>query len=144
MKVVCLMCATEFEAVGRQAKFCPSCKKVRQREAKCKYNRKNYLQKCRIADAEKAAAETSSEISRIDREAAKLGMSYGQYVAHMERKGDTMNKKSEKKPPKSDTIRLLIAKAAEALKRSEVDCKEIGEAYGLLTAAQMILDGDET
>lgn len=68
------------------------------------------------------------------------GLSYGQYVAEEERK-KAMDKKPETPTPKPDIVRQLIAKAADALERSEVDCKEIGEARGLLTAAKMILEG---
>ena len=41
--------------------------------------------------------------------------------------------------PKPDILRLLITQALEMLERSEVDCKEIGAAVGLLTAAEMML-----
>lgn len=50
--------------------------------------------------------------------------------------------KEDPKNANPEIVRLMIAKAADALKCSEVDCKEIGEAYGLLTAVQMILEGE--
>lgn len=141
MKVVCRICAKEFEAVGRNAKFCPVCKIIRQREKQREYDRKSYLKKCRIADAEKAAAKSSEEIPRIAREAAKLGMSYGHYVAHEEGKKEAMDKKNETQTPKPDIVRELVGQALKMLERSEVDCKEIGAAVGMLTAVQMILEG---
>ena len=42
--------------------------------------------------------------------------------------------------PKPDILRRLIGQALEMLERSEVDCKEIGAAVGLLTAAEMMLE----
>lgn len=49
------------------------------------------------------------------------------------------DKPAPKAEPKPDILRLLIGQALEMLERSEVDCKEIGAAVGLLTAAEMIL-----
>jgi predicted nucleic acid-binding Zn-ribbon protein len=138
-KCICQVCGAEFEVANRAgAKYCPECRKTAYKKQKREYNHKER----RISEAEKAAAESSSEILRIDREAAKLGMSYGQYVAEERKKA--MNKKNEAAPvPKPDIVPALISRALEALEKSEVDCKEVGEARGLLTAAQMILEGDE-
>ena len=142
MTVVCERCGVEFETTGCWAKYCPDCRKIRQKD----YDRKRYLEKCRKADAEKAAAKSTQEISRIDREAAEHGMSYGQYVAREE------ERKTMKETPKEELgqtaqhkpgiVRRLITQALQSLDKSEVDCKEIGEARGLLTAAKMIPEGE--
>lgn len=140
-KCICQVCGAEFEAVGRNAKFCSECKKSRQRKQRSESNRKYYMKKNFGADVAKnyeAAKKSQEPLKEIVRQADAAGMSYGQYVQRKEEE----NMKEEPKTAKPDTVRLLIAKAADALKRSEVDCKEIGEAYGLLTAAQMILEGE--
>lgn len=137
-KCICQVCGAEFEAANRAgAKYCPECRKTAYKKQKREYNHKER----RISEAEKAAADSSSEILRIDREAAKLGMSYGQYVAEERKKA--MNKKNEAAPvPKPDIVPALISRALEALEKSEVDCKEVGEARGLLTAVKLILEGE--
>lgn len=137
-KCVCQVCGAEFEVANRAgAKFCPECRKTAYKKQKREYNRKER----RISEAEKAAAESSGEILRIDREAAKLGMSYGHYVAEERKKA--MNKKNEAAPvPKPDIVPALISRALEALEKSEVDCKEVGEARGLLTAVKLMLEGE--
>lgn len=115
----------------------PSAERLHIKKQKREYNHKER----RISEAEKAAADSSSEILRIDREAAKLGMSYGQYVAEERKKA--MNKKNEAAPvPKPDIVPALISRALEALEKSEVDCKEVGEARGLLTAVKLMLEGE--
>lgn len=137
-KCICQVCGAEFEVANRGgAKYCPDCRKTAYKKQKREYNHKER----RISEAEKAAAESSSEILRIDREAAKLGMSYGQYVAEERKKA--MNKKNEAAPvPKPDIVPALISRALEALEKSEVDCKEVGEARGLLTAVKLMLEGE--
>ena len=139
MTVVCKMCGAEFETTGHWAKFCPECRKQNKRD----WQRKNYLTRTQgpdIAERYIAAEKQRKEMNVVLEKANAAGLSYGQYVAEEERK-KAMNKKPEAAPaPKPDIVRLLISKAAEALERSEVDCKEIGEARGLLTAAKMILE----
>lgn len=139
-KCICQVCGAEFEAANRAgAKYCPDCRKTAYKKQKREYNHKER----RISEAEKAAAESSNEILRIDREAAKLGMSYGHYVALKEERGKAMNKKNEAAPvPKPDIVPALISRALEALEKSEVDCKEVGEARGLLTAVKLMLEGE--
>lgn len=69
-------------------------------------------------------------------------MSYGQYVMKKEEK--TMNKENNSKAPKPGIVRLLITQALEQLQSEYdgLDCREVGNAVGLLTAAKMILEGD--
>lgn len=139
MTIVCQMCGAEFEAAGKNAKFCIDCKKQRKRD----WQRKNYLTRTQgpdIAEKYLAAAKSVKSMNDVLAKADAAGLSYGQYVAEEERK-KAMNQKNEAAPVPNDIVRLLIAKAADALERSEVDCKEIGEARGLLTAVKMILEG---
>lgn len=139
MTIVCQMCGAEFEGAA-QAKFCVDCKKQRKRD----WQRKNYLVRTQGQDvAEKylAAEKQRKKMNDVLAKADAAGLSYGQYVAEEERK-KAMDKKNEAAPvPNPDIVRQLIAKAADALEQSEVDCKEIGEARGLLTAVKMILEG---
>lgn len=140
MTIVCQMCGAEFETAGKNAKFCVDCKKQRKRD----WQRKNYLTRTQgpdIAEKYLAAAKSVESMNEVLTKADAAGLSYGQYVAEEERK-KAMNKKNEAAPvPKPDIVRQLIGKAVDALERSEVDCKEIGEARGLLTAVKMILEG---
>ena len=139
MTIVCQMCGAEFEAKSNRAKFCDTCKVQRKRD----WQRKNYLTRTQGPDiAEKyiAAAKSVENMNAVLQKADAAGLSYGQYVAEEERK-KIMDKKPEAQTPKPDIVRQLIAKAADALERSEVDCKEIGEARGLLTAAKIIMEG---
>ena len=142
MTIVCQMCGAEFEAVGKNAKYCPECKKLKQRENE----RKSYLKKTKgvdhdvVAERTLAAAKSVQNMNAVLQEADAAGLSYGQYVAEKERK-KAMDKRPETQAPKPDIVWQLIAKAADALERSEADCKKIGEARGLLTAAKMILEG---
>ena len=141
MTVVCKMCGAEFETTGHWAKFCPECRKQKLQD----YRRRRYLEEkhgAEVAERYLAAEKQRKEMNDVLEKANAVGLSYGQYVAEEERK-KAMNKKNEAAPvPKPDIVRQLIAKAADALERSEVDCKEIGEARGLLTAAKMILEGE--
>lgn len=163
-KCICQVCGAEFEVANRAgAKYCPECRKTAYKKQKREYNHKER----RISEAEKAAADSSSEILRIDREAAKLGMSYGHYVALKEERGKAMDKKSEKQTPKPepvftalevapdpitqrelDTLRVLVGRAVKAFAGIEcataADSYNLGQTFGLLTAAQMILEGDES
>ena len=139
MTIVCQMCGAEFEAAGKNAKFCEACKAQRKRD----WQRKNYLTRTQgpdIVEKYLAAAKSVESMNDVLAKADAAGLSYGQYVAEEERK-KAMGKKPETQTPKPDIVRQLIAKAADALERSEVDCKEIGEARGLLTAVKMILEG---
>lgn len=139
MMIVCQICGAEFEAAGKNAKFCIDCKKQRKRD----WQRKNYLTRTQGPDiAEKyfSAAKSVESMNDVLAKADAAGLSYGQYVAKEERK-KAMNQKNEAAPVPNDIVRSLIVKAADALERSEVDCKEIGEARGLLTAVKMILKG---
>lgn len=140
MTVVCKMCGAEFETTGHWAKFCPECRKQNKRD----WQRKNYLTRTQgpdIAERYLAAEKQRKEMNVVLEKANAAGLSYGQYVAQERKK--SMNKKNEAATaPKPDIVCLLISKATEALEHSEVDCKEIGEARGLLTAAKMILEGD--
>lgn len=139
MTIVCQMCGAEFEGAA-QAKFCIDCKKQRKRD----WQRKNYLTRTQGPDiAEKyiAAAKSVKSMNDVLAKADAAGLSYGQYVAEEERK-KAMIKKNEAAPaPKPDIVPALISRALEALEKSEVDCKEVGEARGLLTAVKMILEG---
>lgn len=140
MTVVCKTCGAEFETTGHWAKFCPECRKQNKRD----WQRKNYLTRTQgpdIAERYLAAKKQRKKMNDVLAKADAAGLSYGQYVAEEERK-KAMDKKNEAAPvPKPDIVRQLISKAADALERSEVDCKEIGEARGLLTAVKMILEG---
>lgn len=140
MTIVCQMCGAEFETTGHWAKFCPECRKQNKRD----WQRKNYLTRTQGPDiAEKyfAAAKSVKSMNEVLTKADDAGLSYGQYVAEEERK-KAMNKKNEAAPaPKPDIVPALISRALEALEKSEVDCKEVGEARGLLTAVKMILEG---
>lgn len=142
MTVKCEMCGAEFETSGHWAKFCPECRAQKKKD----YAHKAYLKQLHGAEtAERylAAEKQRKELNEVLHQAEAAGLTYGQYVAAEERKKEAMDKKNEAaKVPKPEVVRLLIAKAEEALKRSEVDCKEIGEAVGLLTAAEMLLGGD--
>lgn len=141
MTIVCQTCGAEFEAAGKNAKFCIDCKKQRKRD----WQRKNYLTRTQGPDiAEKyiTAAKSVKSMNDVLAKADAAGLSYGQYVAEEERK-KAMNKKNEAAPaPKPDIVPALISRALEALEKSEVDCKEVGEARGLLTAVKMILEGE--
>lgn len=134
----CKLCGAEFEAVGRNAKFCSECKKMKAREHSRKYYIKMHFG-ADIAEKYEAAKKSQAPLKEIVRQADAAGMSYGQYVLAQRKEEEIM--KEEPKAAIPDTVRLMITKAADALKRSEVDCKEIGEVYGLLTAVQMILEG---
>lgn len=140
MTIVCQMCGAEFETSGRWAKYCPKCKKQKRQD----YRHKRYLEEkhgTEVAERYLAVKKQREEMNDVLAKADAAGLSYGQYVAKEERK-KAMDKKNEAAPvPKPDIVRQLIAKAADALERSEVDCKEIGEARGLLTAVKMILEG---
>lgn len=140
MTIQCKMCGAEFEAVRQNAKFCPECKKQKRQD----YRRRRYLEEkhgAEVAERYLAAEKQRKKMNDVLAKADAAGLSYGQYVAEEERK-KAMDKKNEAAPvPKPDIVRQLIAKAADALERSEVDCKEIGEARGLLTAVKMILEG---
>lgn len=138
MTLQCKMCGAEFEAVGANAKFCAECKKQRQRE----WHRNNYIkqtQGAEVAERYAAAEKQRKAMNEVLAKADAAGLSYGQYVLAQRKEEESM--KEEPKTVNSEIVRLLIAKAADALKSSEADCKEIGEAYGLLTAVQMILEG---
>lgn len=141
MTVVCKTCGAEFETTGHWAKFCPECRKQNKRD----WQRKNYLTRTQgpgIAERYLAAKNRREEMNDVLAKADAAGLSYGQYVAKKEREKEAMDKKNEAAPmPKPEIVRQLIVKAADALERSEVDCKEIGEARGLLTAVKMILEG---
>lgn len=160
-KCICQVCGAEFEVANRAgAKFCPECRKTAYKKQKREYNHKER----RISEAEKAAAESSNEILRIDREAAKLGMSYGHYVALEERKKEAMDKNPKKQTPKPepvfaelevapdpitqrelDTLRVLVGQAVKAFAgiecATDADSYNLGQTFGLLMAAQMILGG---
>ena len=129
-----------------------------------------------------------ARIDRIDREAAKHGMTYGQYVAEIERskkvkvlpkdkieqveklhaegksreeisaetgvsktsvhriingeRSSEVEPQKQGRKPKPNIPLFLITQAVEMLERSEVDCKEVGAAVGMLTAARLILEGE--
>lgn len=140
MTIVCQICGAEFEAAGANAKFCAECKKQKQRER----SRNKYIKQTQgteVAERYAAAKNQREEMNDILAKADAAGLSYGQYVAEEERK-KAMNKKNEAAPaPKPDIVPALISRALEALEKSEVDCKEVGEARGLLTAVKMILEG---
>lgn len=139
--VLCQMCGVEFEAVGKNAKFCAECKKQRARDhSRRSYQKTKGLNNDVVAERYISAAKSVENMNAVLQEADAAGLSYGRYVAEEERK-KAMDRKPETQTPKPDIVRQLIAKAADALERSEVDCKEIGEARGLLTAAKMILEG---
>ena len=96
MTIVCQICGAEFEAAGKNAKFCIDCKKQRKRD----WQRKNYLTRTQGPDiAEKyiAAAKSVKSMNDVLAKADAAGLSYGQYVAEEERK-KAMNKKNEAAP----------------------------------------------
>lgn len=140
MTLQCKMCGAEFEAVGANAKFCAECKKQKQRE----WYRNNYIkqtQGAEVAERYAAAEKQRKDMNEVLAKADAAGLSYGKYVAEERKK--SMNKKNEAAPvPKPDIVPALISQALEALEKSEVDCKEVGEARGLLTAARLILEGE--
>lgn len=138
MTVKCQMCSAEFEGAA-QAKFCIDCKKQRKRDLQ----RKNYLTEkhgLEVAERYLAAEKQRQEINAVLEKASVAGLSYGQYVAEEKRREEAMDRKNEVREDKPGIIRLLITQAVEMLEKSEVDCKEVGAAVGLLTAAQMILE----
>ena len=143
MTIQCKMCGAEFETKGHWAKYCPECRKQNKRD----WQRKNYLTRTQGADiAERylAAEKQRKEMNAVLEKANAAGLSYGQYVAQEE------ERKTMKETPKEELgqtaqhkpgiVRRLITQALQSLDKSEADCKEIGEARGLLTAAKMILE----
>lgn len=140
MTVKCQMCGAEFEGAA-QAKFCIDCKKQRKRDRQ----RKKYLTEKHgpeVAERYLAAEKQRQEMNAVLEKASAAGLSYGQYVAEEKRREEAMDRKNEVREDKPGIIHLLITQAVEMLERSEVDCKEVGAAVGLLTAAQMILEGE--
>ena len=144
MTLQCKMCGAEFEAVGANAKFCAECKKQKQRE----WHRNNYIkqtQGAEVGERYAAAEKQRKDMNEVLAKANAAGLSYGQYVAQEERKNMKETPKEElgqTAQHKPGIVRRLITQALQSLDKSEVDCKEIGEARGLLTAAKMILEGE--
>ena len=143
MKYTCKICGAEFETKGHWAKYCPECRKQNKRD----WQRKNYLTRTQGADiAERylAAEKQRKEMNAVLEKANAAGLSYGQYVAQEERKmkETTKEEPGQTAQHKPGIVRRLITQALQSLDKSDVDCKEIGEARGLLTAAKMILEGE--
>lgn len=145
MTVVCKMCGAEFETSGHWAKYCPECRKQKQQD----YNRRRYLEEkhgAEVAERYLVAEKKRKEMNDVLQQANAAGLSYGRYVAREE------ERKTMKETPKEELgqtaqhkpgiVRRLITQALQSLEKLEVDCKEIGEARGLLTAAKMILEGE--
>lgn len=152
MTLQCKMCGAEFETSGHWAKFCPECRKRKQQD----YNRRRYLEKkhdAEVAERYAAAEKQRKDMNEVLAKADAAGLSYGQYVAEEERKKEAMKEKvvqpelsrSEKsgKPP---IIKWLVEQANETLRDAEGsdlnNCALIGKAIGLLTAAEMLMEGE--
>lgn len=142
MKYTCKICGEEFERVKMEWK-CPNCKghKARHKPPKSEETLEEKIQ--RHTDA---ADRSMHGITEILQQANAAGLSYGQYVAQEEERKtmketlkEELGQTAQHKP---GIVRRLITQALQSLDKSEVDCKEIGEARGLLTAAKMILEGD--
>ena len=167
MTKTCQVCGAEFEvcvpAAGR-AKFCPDCRKAAKKEYQRRYSKRKKAEE-KSADQRHAAEQSAHELSQIAREARAEGLSYGMYVAMKEKKkamkettisGDkpapafTAPEVAQEciSPRELDTLRALIGQAVRAFAGIEcatpADSYNLGQTLGLLTAAQMILEGDES
>ena len=152
MTVKCQMCGAEFEAKSNKAKFCDPCKAQRKRD----WARKNYLartQGAEVAERYLAAAKSVKNMNAVLQEASAAGLSYGQYVAQEERKKEAMKEEvvqpelsRPEKSGKPPIIKWLVEQANETLRDAEGsdlnDCALIGKAIGLLTAAEMLMEGE--
>ena len=142
MTVKCQMCGTEYEAAGRNAKFCADCRKQRARDHSRRHRKKaKGINSDVVAERYLAAAKSVEKMNDVLRKADAAGLSYGQYVAEEEGR-KTMDKKPEAPTPKPSIVRRLITQALEVLNSAENSCEELGEARGLLTAAKMLLEGE--
>lgn len=83
----CCSCGGQFLPVGEE-RTCPVCVALRDEASKIKgvklHNDDEYIERYTFKDAQKAY-EHRENIFNISEEARKAGMSYGQYVAMMER-----------------------------------------------------------
>lgn len=76
---VCVVCGKQLLGVGCSAKYCPECRRKREREKACEYERRR-RERARHPAPNPAVREIAAR-------ADAAGMTYGQYVAAVNQKG---------------------------------------------------------
>ena len=84
--VLCEVCGKEYLKTTPNMKYCSDeCRKLMER----RLHQESRITK-KVIYKEKSAQERRNDLNRILRDAAEHGMSYGKYVAYLERKGEPM------------------------------------------------------
>ena len=83
----CLLCHNDFETLAPNTKYCcEECKAKAKKISLTIFRHKNYDKYASIKEKKirKKSAKSQKLLADIDRQAEKMNMTYGQYVAYVE------------------------------------------------------------